>query len=557
MRLFSMTHPLERPRRNAAATAAFALLAAISVGAPLRAAPAEVRGTWLTTTGPDHIRSGASTENVMGDLRDVGINTVYVETWKNGYTNYPSQTLADLTGGPDRSPFLGSSRDLVEETLIHAHRNEMIHVGWFEYGFAAEFVGNGGNTFTPLGRTMRDNGWLLRDQAGQLANGSNGFAWMNPAVPEVRQFLIDITLEAVDRYDLDGVQFDDRLAWPREFGWDATTAAIYQQETGRSLPSSVDDFRFREWRQDKVTLFAQELTAAIDAVRPDLHLSVSPSVTNFSDLNFNAEWPQWQNAGLFDEYAVQVYRDNLASFNATLPGQTNQFLPNDLDEFVVGLRGNGSGANTPYNDLEAMIEQSRSIGAAGHSIFYSKAVRDDYDNELTAFYDVAGEGHASNPLFAPDHRPAPLESFGPVDGDQWFVLVEEEGPYRVIAEFNNRWEEVASGWFSTGLRQLTLPGASEVELLVDRSPVELADANGDGIVDAADFTIWRDTAGSTSDLRADFSGDGVVGALDYELWEAAFGISTAGLAAAATPEPSAVAVCVLGLAALSVRRGPR
>lgn len=535
---------------------AAAVVVALSAGVA-SAAPDEVRGTWLTTTGPDHIRSGARTESVMADLRDVGLNTVYVETWKNGYTNYPSPTLAALTGGPDRSPFLGSSRDLVEETLIHAHRNEMNHIGWFEYGFAAEFVGSGGNTFTPLGRTMRDNGWLLRDQAGQLANGSNGFAWMNPAVPEVRQFLIDITLEAVERYDLDGVQFDDRLAWPREFGWDATTAALYLGETGRSLPSSINDTRFREWRQSKVTLFAQELTAAVEAVRPDLLLSVSPSVTSFSDVNFNAEWPEWQDDGLFDEYAIQVYRDNLASFNATLPGQTNQFLPSDLDEFVVGLRGNGTGANTPYADLEAMIEQSRSIGAAGHAIFYSKAVRDDYDAELTAFYDVAGEGHADSPMFASGHRPAPIVGFA-LPNDRWLVGLQEAGPYRIAAEIGGLWREVGAGWLSEGVYPFTVPGATAVELLVDRSPVELADANGDGLVDAADFTIWRDTEGSASDLRADFSGNGLVDTLDYELWAAAFGVSSADVGAA-LPEPASTLTlgAALAIGAVARRRNRR
>ncbi|QDV79325.1 hypothetical protein K2D_29390 [Planctomycetes bacterium K2D] len=97
--------------------------------APCLAAAPEVRGTWLTTTGPDHIRTGVSTADVMSDLRDVGLNTVYVETWKNGYTNFPSQTLATLTGGADRATYLGSSRDLVQETLIQAHRNQLHYFG--------------------------------------------------------------------------------------------------------------------------------------------------------------------------------------------------------------------------------------------------------------------------------------------------------------------------------------------------------------------------------------------------------------------------------------------
>jgi hypothetical protein len=53
------------------------------------------------------------------------------------------------------------------------------------------------------------------------------------------------------------------------------------------------------------------------------------------------------------------------------------------------------------------------------------------------------------------------------------------------------------------------------------------DYNQHGIVDAADYTVWRDTLGSTSDLRAD--GDitgaaaGVVDLADYNIWKANFG----------------------------------
>lgn len=55
------------------------------------------------------------------------------------------------------------------------------------------------------------------------------------------------------------------------------------------------------------------------------------------------------------------------------------------------------------------------------------------------------------------------------------------------------------------------------------------DYNGNGTVDAADYTVWQDTVGSTTDFRADGSGpsvgvpDGVVNALDYEFWKANFG----------------------------------
>ena len=49
------------------------------------------------------------------------------------------------------------------------------------------------------------------------------------------------------------------------------------------------------------------------------------------------------------------------------------------------------------------------------------------------------------------------------------------------------------------------------------------DYNGDGIVNAADYTIWRQTLGSTTDLRADGNGDLVIDAGDYNIWSSNFG----------------------------------
>jgi len=519
-------------------------------------APPEVRGTWLTTTGVDHILSGNNTAAVMADLRSIGLNTVYVETWKNGYTNFPSSRLAGVTGGVDRSPSLGSTRDLVEETLIQAHRQQMAYVGWFEYGLAAQFVGAGGSPSNPLARYMRDRGWLLQNQSGQYADSTNGFAWMNPAVPEVRQFLIDVTLEAVNRYDLDGIQFDDRLAWPVQFGFDATTLALYTQQTGRPAPTSPTNSQFSQWRRDKVTEFATELYSAVKTARPDLLVSVSPSITTFSTTNYNANWPSWQSQGLFDEFAVQAYRDSLSAFNSIVEAQVAPFEPDDLDKLVVGLRINGSGPSTPYADLQAMIERTRTEGAAGHSLWYSAGARDLYGAQLRDFYDVANQGDAPQPMFPEGHRPAPiLAAAAPSQPGTWFVEIETSGRYRVVARIGARWTEVSAVSLTSGWHELSVAGATQVELLADRRPFSPrpGDFNGDDYVDGVDFALWRESFGFGG-----ASGDDLSGA-DFLSWQANFGATPlASGTGVAVAEPQAmlslVGMAVFGWVARSRRR---
>ncbi len=72
-------------------------------------------------------------------------------------------------------------------------------------------------------------------------------------------------------------------------------------------------------------------------------------------------------------------------------------------------------------------------------------------------------------------------------------------------------------------------GGSPASLVVDfvsvTTPFLAGDFNSDGLVDAADYTVWRNALGSTAIpwRGADGNGDGLVDASDYLIWKANFG----------------------------------
>jgi hypothetical protein len=80
------------------------------------------------------------------------------------------------------------------------------------------------------------------------------------------------------------------------------------------------------------------------------------------------------------------------------------------------------------------------------------------------------------------------------------------------------------------------------------------DFNHNGIVDAADYTIWRDSFGQTGvNLAADADNSGTVDANDYSLWQQNFGRSDLGGSGnqTAVPEPSCGVLLCVGAVILS------
>ncbi len=98
-------------------------------------------------------------------------------------------------------------------------------------------------------------------------------------------------------------------------------------------------------------------------------------------------------------------------------------------------------------------------------------------------------------------------------------------------------------------------------LLVHNVP---GDYNHDGVVDTADYIVWRNSVGSSVNLAADGNNNELVDAGDYTFWRSHFG-QTAGsgsgsgadLSQSTVPEPATVFLLSIGAVAAFMQRGKR
>lgn len=118
-------------------------------------------------------------------------------------------------------------------------------------------------------------------------------------------------------------------------------------------------------------------------------------------------------------------------------------------------------------------------------------------------------------------------------------------------------DEFGAGLGNLAFSDIPLQSNGELVLItrayvVEQTITTPGDYNRDGQIDAADYTVWRDSRGSLgAGLKADGDGDGVVNHYDYLLWKTRFGgvngsaASGGMLLGVAVPEPAG-AVLVLG-----------
>ncbi|WP_055694790.1 glycoside hydrolase family 10 protein [Streptomyces prasinopilosus] len=238
------------------------------------AADGEMRGVWLATVANRDwpSRAGLSAAAQRAELiahLDTAVrnrlNTVILQVRPTADALWPSPYepwSACLTGTQGADP----GWDPLGTAVTEAHARGLELHAWFNPYRVAAHTDPGRLAAT---HPARENpGWVV-PYGGKL--------YYNPGLPEVRAFVEDAMLDAVRRYPVDAVHFDDYFYPYPVAGQTFDDDGAYDTHGG-AFPDRA------AWRRDNIDRLVRETAARIKEIRPGTRFGISP-------------FGVWRNAG--------------------------------------------------------------------------------------------------------------------------------------------------------------------------------------------------------------------------------------------------------------------
>ncbi|MBN1491195.1 MAG: family 10 glycosylhydrolase [Phycisphaerae bacterium] len=330
-----------------------------------------IRAVWVTRSD---YRTAEDVTTIMENCSTAGFNLVVFQVRGNGTVFYPSR----IEPWAEQFDFKDPGFDPLQTALREAHARNMELHAWMNIMPAWR------GTSPPacpnqLYHTHPE--WFWYDQHGNRQALSSFYVSLNPCLPEVREYLVNVIDEVVANYAVDGIHMDyirfpsEPPATPRgsdiDYPYDERTLALFKQDTG--LTPDQDKDAWNQWRTDQVTKLVAEIKTKMVHTRPKTVLAASVGTNRQASLRYFRDGRRWADEGLIDQAYPMNYKSDLATFDEGLA----MWLPtSDKYPVVPGLwfaRGKTpeEGAAVVRQQIESAIEKTGNFCLFSYASLFS------------------------------------------------------------------------------------------------------------------------------------------------------------------------------------------
>jgi uncharacterized lipoprotein YddW (UPF0748 family) len=333
----------------------------------------EIRAIWLDRKTIVSAKSEQDLAKIFDRLVAAGFNTVFFETVNASYPIYPSRVA------PEQNPLVKGWDPLAAAVKLAHERKMELHAWVWMFAAANQrhntILNQPANYPGPLLKALPD--WAMFDKRGRLFDPNTKKAFLDPANPAVRRYLLALLEEIATRYEVDGIQLD-YIRYPfqdprvnQTYGYGKAARQQFKELTGidpiqvfpsnRELWQKWTDFRIRQ-----IDSFVATVSSRLRQKRPSLILSAAvfplPRSERLQRLQQN--WEEWALRGDIDLVVPMTYAlDTPGLENLAQPVLMQSTLSSAL--IVPGIRL----LNLPSVIAVDQIQLLRDLPTSGYALF--------------------------------------------------------------------------------------------------------------------------------------------------------------------------------------------
>lgn len=316
----------------------------------------ELRGGWVTAWNKG-LFTQSQADATISDAKRAGLNALLVQVRKVGDAYYESSI-------EPRGDNLASGFDPLAYMVKTGHSSGIQVHAWVNI---CRIWREKEPPIDPKHIVNRHPEWLNVDYGGH-SRASDGM-FLDPGVPEAREYTASLVADIAKRYDIDGIHLD-YIRYPgKEWGYSPTALARYRAETGASGKPKPEDRKWLRWRAEKVTEMLGLIRKRVRAVKPNVVISAAtvtwgdccPSFSeNLACKLTCQDWNDWLDTGLLDANVPMNYRSESSSKSAA---QFRAWL-NGFKKWNGG-RPTYVGLDVHNNNSAGIVRQIEAVRKAG------------------------------------------------------------------------------------------------------------------------------------------------------------------------------------------------